>query len=183
MNLKRNDGITLIEIMLALVIMVFVISAGSGWYLSNNNMAQGMITNSSAFRNAQIATMHIEKNVRDAASNFHIDSSTGNLTLTYRIYRDALDVYSGPSITCRYEFDSTAGEIRYYPDLGASPATYNIVSSHITNCNLSIESLDGVVLHIEITALDNEDGPESACTLSTCIEATATSSPAVFLVS
>lgn len=174
MNIKNKDGVTLLELMIAIGLIVTVMSFGSGIFLSQDNLSRDLINSTQVHRNAQLALMHIDKNVRNAASGFSI--STDGTTLSYRRYSGATDIYSEPSITSQYVF--TSGELRYYSDTTSS--SYSVVSNNIQNCTFSITPTDGVVLHIEVAAVD-ENG-ENACTLNTDIEATTTSSPSVFTV-
>lgn len=175
MKIKRNNGVTLLELLIAMTLIILVMSLGSGVFLSFNNIAEGTITSSQAQRNAQIALMHIQKNICNAAGSFVIDGNVSNNSgnsVEYRMYApDASDIYLEPNIVCRYEFYN--GEIRFYPG--------NIlVSNHISNCIFRKVQTDGVVLHIEITALNSNNDPNSAYTVDTRVEATAAASPAVF---
>lgn len=177
MKIKNNKGFTLLELLIAITLMLVVMSIGGGIYLGGANLASEMVDSSQAHRTAQLAFMHIQKNVRSAASNFSIDSS--GESVIYRRYSDTTETYTSPSITTRYEFDSSSGELRYY---SAVPTTYEVVSSHIASCNFSVDITDGVVLSVEITALDNNNNPDTACTFSGQVETLYTASPAVFKV-
>lgn len=171
-TIKRNNkaGVTLIELLIAMSLTVVIMSAGGGFYLSFANMTNDAITSTQAQRNAHIALMHIENNIRNAASEFIIN---GNI-LKYRRYAGA-DIYSGPTIICEYEYNANLGQIVF-----RNPPNQIIVSNHIYGCSFSKYQDDGIVLQVEITARDNNDNPNSEYTLSTNIEAMNTASPSVF---
>lgn len=180
----NNNGVTLLEILIAITLMVSVLFAGGGFYLSGINLSENLSNFCQANRHAQIALMHIE-NVRYAASEFDIagrdidGDGINDAILRYKIFADASE--TEPSIICEYSFRTNSGRIICTPDI-STPTDSVIVSEHIDDCVFRIMPTDGVVLHVEVTALDSNDNADNACTLSTDIEATQTASPSMFEV-
>lgn len=180
--MKKSTGFTILELLIALSLLILILSFGGGIYLSGDSLARAMVNFSQAHRNAQLALMHIEKNVRNAGSEFEIELLTNGVRLRYLRYGGLTDIYTTPTIISEYLFDSTLGQIIYTPDI-STPDNSTLVSGHITNCSFDVVPTDGVVLEVEVTALDNNDNPENSVTLSTQVQTALTASPSVFAVS
>lgn len=180
--MKRSKGVTILELLIALSLLILILSLGGGIYLSGDSLARAMVNFSQAHRNAQLALMHIEKNVRNAASEFEIELLPNGVRLIYLSYAGSADVYTTPTIISEYLFDSNLRQITYTPDISI-PGSFTLVSSHISNCSFNVVPTDGVVLEIEVTALDSNDSPENSVTLSTQVQTALTASPSVFTVS
>ena len=178
MNIRRKDGVTLLELIIAMALSVLVMSAASAMYLSGNNIAKETINSAQAPRNAQIVLMHMQKNICNAATEFNIENNidldgidgNNDKALNYRQY--GADPYGDPSVMCRYEFIKSSREIVFMHG-----ANNTVVGRHIEDC---IFTEDGVMLSVGIAALDNNDNPASAYTLNTWVEATGRASDAVF---
>lgn len=178
MNIRRADGVTLLELIIAMALTVLVMSAASGMYLSGNNIAKETINSAQAHRNAQIVLMHMQKNICGAATEFIIEENIdldgidgkNDKALNFRQY--GADIYGDPSVMCRYEFIKSSREIIFMHGVNAT-----IVGRHIEDC---IFTKDGVMLSLEIAALDNNDKQSTEYTLNTWVEATGRASDAVF---
>lgn len=157
--MKTNNGLTLIEILIGMLVMTSIILAGSSIYLSGMNLSVDAQYSAQAHRNAQIVMMHIEKNAREAGSVFTV--STSPMSVTFNAYRS--------SIQSRYSFSGNT--ITYIPNT-VIPAV-NTVFNHIQSCSFAPHiDTGGVVLDVTITALDNNDTSSgNTCRLETSIEA------------
>lgn len=176
----NNKGVTLLELLLAISMLPMILFAVGGFYLSSLSIYESTKDYAEAHMDAQVVLMHIEKHIREAGSQFEIvdGPDSGDQTISFRIYDGSLDI---PTVTSQYIFDSNEGQVIYIPDTSGSDRI--IVGDHITDCSFSTESTDGIVLHIDVTATDSNDNPDTSCTLSTYVEAWMTASPSVYTVS
>jgi len=182
--LRKNDGLSLLDLLAAMVITVIILGLASSLFLSGTTLSGEILESAQAYRNAQIVIMHLDKNTRNAASKFTIDDDTSLIGLgwaeylEYGVYSSPLtsgELISGPAITSRYEF--VANSIIYFPDK-SDPSTYTTVSSHINSCGFSFNATtgDNIVVEIKIETLDNNNNSDSAYTLVTMVQAAATDS-------
>lgn len=171
--MKNNSGVTLLEILIAISILTLVLFAGSGIYISGMNLSLNAQRMAQAYRNAQVAMMHIEKNVRDAGSNF--DILDGGSTLRFDVYT------GGPMIRREYRLEGTPLNRMRFTD--SSRPTEIVIFGHIANCNFDITPTDGVILNVRIDAFDNGNRAENIYVLDTSIEAEFTASPSMYIVS
>lgn len=180
--MKDNKGVTLLELLIAMSLLILVLFAGSGVYLSNASIYEDARQFSQAQRNAQIPIMHIKKYVKDCASNFRILNNDGMInavgsTVEFMIFANANDIE--PIIRRRYEL--TDGMVRYYVNYADQNSPFSIIGQHISNCTFSAPG-DGHVLEVQITGMDNNDNIEGSYSLTSRIAAQAASSPAVYQV-
>lgn len=180
--LRKNDGLSLLDLLAAMVITVIIVGLASSLFLTGTNLSGEILESAQAYRNGQVAIMHLEKYTCNAASEFGAGSGSSVLPwggtvdyLEYNIYDSPPDIINGPSITSRYEFSGTT--LLYFPDI-TDTSTVVIVSDHINSCdyNFNTTTGDNIVVEIEIEALDNNDNLNSAYTLATMIRATANDS-------
>lgn len=183
---KNNNGITVLELLITLVITVPVILAASSMFLSTTNIIGSTIDSTQAHRNAQITLMHIQKYISNAAGAFTIVDSIdldsdyiNDVSVEYLKCPDAANIYSSPTITSRYEYLSSTNELKYYDDY-SNPGQYVIISQQVANCSFDITPTDEISINVIITFLDNNNNPDNSYTLDTWIHPTATGSPTVF---
>lgn len=162
--MRTNSGLTLLEVLIAISLLVLVIFAGSGIYLSGMNLSADAQYSAQAHRNAQVVMMHIEKTVRQSASEF--DIRDGGNRVIFNTYR------SGQS---DYVFSNETDLITYTPDI-SHPGDHTVVFNHISNCTFNIIPHDGVVLNVMVEAFDNNNRAGNTCRLETSVEAAYSSS-------
>lgn len=159
--MKKNAGLTLIELLIAMTIAVGIIMFTGSVFLSANNLVGNMINYSKSHRTAQIAFMHIQKNIKDAAC---MNIYTPSPTITDLYFNDYNDVFAPTFFERKYTYDSASGEIKYYPDRNAA-AVFEIVADHISNCVFTLDA-NYISIGAQITALDDDDDIDSACEFS-----------------
>lgn len=169
--MRNNSGVTLLEILMAMSLLMLILFAGGGIYISGMNLSLNAQYSTQAYRNAQLVMMHIEKNVRDAASSFTIGGNGGTLEFkTYNI--DQPDFSHAPLVTRRYTFNTNSEQITFTS--GGNSIAFN----NIHDCRFEKFQNDGVVLRVTVEATDNRGS--NTYKLSQCIEARFTASPSVF---
>lgn len=169
--MRNNSGVTLLEILIAMSLLMLILFAGGGIYISGMNLSLDAQYSTQAYRNAQLVMMHIEKNVRDAASSFTIGDNGRALEFnSYNI--DQPDFSQAPLVTREYTFNTNSKQITF------TSGGDNITFNNINNCRFEKFRNDGVVLKVTIEATDNRGS--NTYTLSQCIEARFTASPSVF---
>ena len=175
MNIKKNDGVTLLELIIAMVLMLLVLSLCGSVFLSGDSLIRDNSSRVNSY--AQLVSMHIAKYARNAASNYSITSNSpdsGDVTLQYRINSGPLD---NASITSMYIFDSSEEEIIYYQDITGSSI---VISKNIQSFTVpTVPIVPGIGLQVAITSVDSEG---NTCTLRTYIQPTATAFPAVYTI-
>lgn len=178
--MKSNKGVTLLELLIAISLLLLVIMGGSSIYLSGMNLSMGTQGYAQAQRNADIVLLHIDKYARHAASEFYIDKS--GYKVRFLVY-DSNNLDSAPETISQYEFLTDQGQVIYTPDT-SSPNTFTVISDHIVNCSFSVvhKETDGIVLYIEVTATDNKGDLNNSYTLRRTVEATLTASPGVYTI-
>jgi prepilin-type N-terminal cleavage/methylation domain-containing protein len=174
--MKNKRGVTLIELLIAISLLVVIMTLGTGIYLSGTNLSADMVNTSQAHRTAQIAFMHVQKHVRESACINALTSTE----LHFNSFSGVSDIYSSPSIESKYEYDSTSSEMRFYPDR-SDTSNYELVAAHISGCTFT-EDPSGICVSVEITALDNNDTAESACTFSGDVQLMCGPSQPVFTI-
>ncbi len=183
--MKNNAGTTLLEIMLSLSLFIVVLLCAGGFYLSSLSISADIQNYARIQANAQTALMHIEKYVRNAASELTIlpDSPEINdVTLQFLVYDPALfDL--GPTVTCQYLFDASEGELvySYGKDINV-PEEETMLTDQLTVCEMTVVESGTAVLNVSLTAVDEEGNQDDSYTVSTAIESCLTAAPAVYSV-
>lgn len=158
----KHKGITLLELIIAISLLVLVIFAGSGIYLSGWRLFRDAQFIAQAQRNAMLPMMHMVKRLKRARV-----FSTGNLSLNF-----IANIYEFPSADMgRYEFDPINHQIIY--QYGELP---QVVWNHIAGFSYSI-SHGGIVATISITATDNNGN--NPYTITSTVEARYGATPPV----
>lgn len=171
--MKNNNGVTLLELILAISMLTLILFAGSSIYLSGMNLSADARYSTQAHRNAQIVIMHIEKYVRDAASEFII--SPDQKTLNFKTYNiDSPDFSHAPSIIIQYAFNPVNKQMIF------TSGDDEVIFEHINDCLFNIGQNDGVVLEVTIWVDDNINSGKNIYRLNTHMEACVTASPAVY---
>lgn len=174
---KTCNGVTLLELLIAISLLTLIIFAGSGIYLSGMNISLDAQYSTQAHRNAQMVMMHIEKFVHNAASSFTINNNnnSGDKTLQFKSYNIDLanpDFSSPPSMLIQYSFDADLHQITF------NSGNNSMVFNHINDCSFETSANDGVVLKVIVKAEDNKG--ENVYTLTEHIEAGLTASPSMY---
>lgn len=176
--MKKNKGITLLELLIAGALLFVIIGSLGGIYVSGWNFFREAQYHTQAQQNAMVAVMHMGKQLRGAG--IYIvplmiiipGDPIPNTTLLFRVYEHSTlaDLQAGPNITSRYTYDRDAHQLIYEPDI--SGAFQQIVGRHIHGFTRSI--IHGGVgmgpgVEFTITSRDNRDSIESQYTLTTRI--------------
>lgn len=197
--MNNNRGVTLLELIIAISLLTLIIFAGSSIYLSGMNLSLGAQYATQAHRNAQLAMMHMQINVSNAASNFKITDD--GRTVQFMAYSsNPPDFSKDPSRLMQYSYDADLKQIIFIRSwtetqaitiveeggklvdvgYGGGGGGESIVFNHIIDCNFATFQNDGVVLKIRIVADDNSNSGENIYKLNSNIEAGLTSAPAVY---
>lgn len=170
---KNNSGVTLLELLIAMFLIVLIIFTGSGIYLSGMNLSAAAQASAQAYRNAQVALMHMQKYIPNCATNFSI--SADKKTVAFKTYNiDSPNFSNGPTITVRYQFSNKT--ITFTPDMSAPDNT--LTFSCINNCTFEPVSGDTSMLKITIKGEDS-DG-ENLYEIQTIVSAGLSSAPNVY---
>lgn len=175
----KNKGITLLELLIAMSLLILVLFSVSGIYLFGWKMFRNAQLISQTQRNAMVPMMHMVKHLQQAAKfdkPFFL-TSLGKppppLILRFYTYTDPPNFNSGPTIISEYSYDSTNHQIIYIPTIGG-PADTNIIGTHIHGFNFTISHAspyNGTVVDIQIASRDNNDLAENEYVLESTAEA------------
>lgn len=179
-NFKSSSGVTLLELLVAMSLLVLVIFAGSGIYLSGISLSVDAQSSAQAHRNAQIVLMHIEKYVVNCATEFSIKD--GNKTLEFGIYNlSSPNFASPPIIKSQYKFDATSKTVTFTPDI-FTPNVNTMIFSHVNDCVFTGIAGDTLVLNVSIKADNNKNDGKDIYELRSNISAGLTASPNVYTI-
>lgn len=178
--MKKNTGITLIEIIVAISLLTLILLAGGGIYISGWNMFRDAQHTAQSQRNAVLPMTHMAKNLQDAIS-FTVPAPTPNI-LQFVVYSANPP---SPTITRRYIFQNN--QIVYDPDTTDNNGNEQIIGTHIpSNQNPPPTATSpfaithgGIVVTITITAEDNRDQGLNLHTISSTVEARYGATPPV----
>lgn len=165
---KKTNGITLIELLIAISLLALILLAGSGIYLSGWQMFRQAQLIAQAQRNAMIPMAHMVKNLQQA-------TYIGSYSHTTTFIKFIMDDNNTPNIqtdddTVWYTFDNTAHTITYQVEPYPLPSvtTTTTIGTHIDSCSFThVEEYNPLVI-VSITATDNSGGNQYA--LTTTIE-------------
>jgi type II secretory pathway pseudopilin PulG len=178
-NLKSNSGVTLLELLVAMSLMVLVIFAGSGVYLSGMNLSVDAQSSAQSHRNAQIVLMHIEKYVANCATGFSLLDS--NKTLEFGVYNpSAPNFASSPIIKSQYKFDDSTKTVTFTPDM-STPSVNTMIFSHVNDCVFTATG-DSSVLKVSVKAENNKNDGKDIYELQSNVSAGLTASPNVYTI-
>ena len=167
---KKPLGLTLMELLIAITILSVVCFVGSSVFLSGSKMHTDALELMQAQTNAQLALMHIRKNVTNTKTEFKI--SNNSKTVEYMLM--------GATAVSQYFYDEGKKIIKYLADRN-DPSKYFIVANNIASCTFDIQSGEGIVLHVDITSTDNSG--KNNYNLESRIQANAAAMPPIERVS
>lgn len=161
--MTNNKAITLIELLIAISLLVLIIMAGTGIYLSGWNMFRDAQYISQAHRNALIPMMHITKQLQQGTS---IISGTNTSPLIFNIDFSNTPANLADDHRIAYTFVSASNQITCNRTPPSGSATPIFTANYITNCSFTYNSTIPVV-RININATDNNGGNTYSLSTST----------------
>ena len=146
--MNKDNGITIIELIIAISLLSLAALTAGGIYLSGWNMFREAQYRSQSQRNAMVPLMHMIRNLKRAV---RVEQSGSNLQ--YTVYP-----VTGNWTTAveQYQFDNSARLIKYINNDGDE----QIIGSHIVDAQFSIShdsSTGGIITSIYINADDSRD--------------------------
>lgn len=172
---KKTNGITLIELLIAISLLTLIIFAGSGIYLSGWNMFRQAQSMAQAQRNAMIPMAHMVKNIKDGASALYLSAEAPKFT--FFIYGNPPNFGTRPPDQIAYLHSGT--NIIYEISIATGHWQFYTIGNHIQDFVLSSDHNNNI-LNVTITATDNNGN--NPYTLTSRIRASYTSIPSIYEV-
>lgn len=164
--MNKNNGITLLEMLIALLIAIVIGMAGMGIYLTGWRVYQDGQRQAQAQRNAQIAMSLITKQITEnCVSNFVLTEPPHEKIIQFQSQRntgslpnDLIDPYR-IDITFSRDPNDLAHYHKIYCVSSFPPNTNLWTANHILDCDFQVSSLDheNCTLIVTITGTDNNE--------------------------
>jgi len=174
--MRKNNAVTLLELIIAISLLTLIVFAAGGIYLSGWRMSRDARFQAQAERNAMIPMMHMVKHLSEKAGNPKMVVGPGYIppppftTIYFNVYNDPPDFDNPPSGFDSYQWDGDRHQIFF---------NTSVIGSHIFYARFE-PSHFGAIYNITITARDNNDSEDSEYTLNSSVEARYEQVPSVY---